>query len=90
MITTTTPLTMDRTVSAFYAPLERDRDHTSYVISTSTIVFEDPAMAVDYLVEYKGLSPERAERVIGRRCEFEIEHCEGLQFVTYRFRRDAE
>jgi hypothetical protein len=89
MDTTTAPLTLDRIVSEFYAPAERDKDHTSFVVSTSTLVFEDPEVALDYLVVGKEISRERAERVIARRCEFHIEDAEGRRFVTYRFRRNA-
>lgn len=81
------PLTLDRTVSEFYPKEQRDREHTSFVISSTTMVFMDPEDAFDYLTEHKGLPFDRAELVINRRCEFAIEESEGLRFTTYRFRR---
>lgn len=82
-----TAIALDITTAAYYAPEERDRDHTSYVISTSTLVFADAEDATDFLVTGKGLSPERAALVLARKCEFQIEDLpEPLRFKVYRFR----
>lgn len=83
---TPAPLALDRTVSEFYAPELRDREHTSFVVSSATLVFEDPEVLVDYLTLHKGLTPERAALVIGRRCEFQIEEGVGMRSTVYKVR----
>lgn len=81
------PLTLAIVVSEFYPALERDRDHTSFKVSEAAIVFEDAELAIDFLVLHKGLTRDRAELVLNRRCEFEVEPANGLRSVTYKFQR---
>lgn len=86
--TATAPLTLDITIGEYFPPEQRSKEDTARVLSTSTMVFLDAEDAIAYLVDYKGLSAERAARVIARRCEFQIEDLDHpLRFKVYRFRR---